>query len=167
MRELQLILVATFISVIVGGGLYFLAEGDNIATSYTPSFRTLEAGVNGPTDVLVQRKNYVFRQDVEFHAFWELLHGNAPGTKQPPAVRFANDHVIAVMHGVRSTGGYDIFIRDIIETPQERIIEIVRREPGPDCVVPEALTNPYHIVAVKKSDKPLRAVESVEEYSCG
>ncbi len=169
MKELQLLAVATFFSLLLGGGIFLLTEGGSIpglGSNYSPAFRTLDVGGNGPTDVLVQRKNYIFRDKDDYLAFWELLHGNDQSAKRAPFVNFARDHVVAVVSGVKATGGYDIYIRDIVEEVEERVIETVVVSPKNDCVLTQALTNPYHIVVVKKTDKPLRAVEIREEYSC-
>lgn len=169
MREIQLLAVAAFFALVVGGGLFLLATGglSELNSSYRPQFTTLVAEVNGPTDILTSRKNYIFRNQDDFTAFWELIYGNDPAAKNPPVIPFARDQVVAVISGVKSTGGYEIYIRDVIETPEERVIEIVSRIPGEDCQVTEALTNPFHIIRVKKTDKPLRAVEIEDVYRCG
>jgi len=170
MKELQLLAVATFFSLLIGGGIYLVVNGGSIpgfSSTYSPAFRTLDTSVNGPTDVLLQRKNYIFREEDDYYAFWELLHGNDPSAKRAPLVSFARDHVVAVMSGVKSSGGYDIYVKDIIEATDERIIEVVVVSPEAGCATTQALTNPYHIVVVKKTDKPLRAVEIEEDYSCG
>lgn len=169
MKELQLLAVATFFSLLLGGGIFLLTEGSAIpgfGSNYSPAFRTLDSGGDGPTDVLVQRKNYIFRDKDDYLAFWELLHGNDPSAKSAPFVNFARDHVIAVVSGVKATGGYDIYIQDIIEEVEERVIETVIVSPGDGCPVSQALSNPYHMVVVKKTDKPLRAVETIEVEEC-
>tara|TARA_B100000508_G_scaffold53235_1_gene41260 strand:- start:36931 stop:37446 length:516 start_codon:yes stop_codon:yes gene_type:complete len=170
MKELQLLALATFFSLIIGGGLFLLVEGDSIpgfGSNYSPAFKTLDVGIDGPTDVLVERKNYIFRDKDDYLAFWELLYGNDPTAQNAPFVNFTRDHVIAVVAGVKSSGGYDIYIRDIIEGIDERLIETIIISPDENCAATGALTNPYHIVVVKKTDKPLRAIEVREEYSCG
>ncbi|XKT75410.1 MAG: protease complex subunit PrcB family protein [Patescibacteria group bacterium UBA2103] len=169
MRELQLLAVATFFALIVGGGLFLLVSGglSDIGSTYRPQFKTVASSVSGPTDVLTSRKNYVFREQEDFVAFWELIYGNDPAATRPPVIAFARDHAIAVVAGVKNTGGYEIYVRDVIETPEERIVEVVMRSPGEGCQVTEAFTNPFQIISVKKTDKPLRAVEIKEEYSCG
>lgn len=170
MRELQLLAVATFFSLLVGGGVFLLTQGSSIpgfGSNYSPSFRTLDISAEGPTDVLVERKNYIFRDEDDYFAFWELLHGNDPTAKSAPFVNFTRDHVVAVVSGVNPTGGYDIYIQDIIDGVEERVIETVISSPASECVTTQALSNSYHMVVVKKTDKPLRAVETQEEYSCG
>lgn len=169
MRELQLLAIGTFFSLIVGGGLFLLFEGGNIpgfGSQYSPAFRTLDKSSFGPTDVLVQRKNYIFRDEDDYLAFWELLYGNDPGSKRPPLVSFSREHVIAVVGGVQSTGGYGIEITDIVDSIEDRTINITMSVPGSDCISTSVLSNPYHVVVVKKTDKILKAVEVKEEYSC-
>jgi len=169
MRQIQLLAIATFLSILVGGGIYLLVEKGDIPitdSAYSPTFRTLDISTQGPVDVLVQRKNYIFREEDEYLAFWELLHGNDPGARRAPLVSFARESVIAVMGGVHISGGYDIIIENISETPDERLIEILMTSPSSECSVASVLTNPYHMIVLKKTDKALRAVDRTEVYSC-
>lgn len=160
MRELQLILIATAISVIVGGGLYFFLQGGVPgASQYSPAFRTIDVSLSGPTNVLVDRKNYVFRSEGDFIAFWELLHGNEIRAPRPPQVAFDREQVIAVVGGIKPTGGYSIVVTDVVDTPGERIVYIESTAPSAGCSVTQSETNPYHIIAVKRTEKVLRAEE--------
>ena len=168
MREIQLIALGTIIAVFLGSGLFLVTDGDGIpglGSSYVPGFRTLDSG-SGPTDILVERKNYIFRDDQDYRAFWELVHGTQPGSRIPPIVSFTRNDVIAIVSGVQTTGGYSIRVDEIRETPEERIVEIVRMMPEENCIVTQALTNPYHMVVVQKTSKPLRAVEIEEVIAC-
>ena len=160
--------VATFLSLVVGGGIFLVVGGDSIPglnSEYSPAFRTLDKSTFGPTEVLVQRKNYVFRNEADYFAFWELIHGNDPAAKRPPLISFAREQVIAVVGGVRNEEGFDIYIKDIVDSTEERLIEVGVISSSGECQT-GALKNPYHMVVVKKTDKPLRAIEIKEEYSC-
>jgi len=160
----QVLIIATIISLFVGGGLYLLVNG--VDSNYSPSFRTLEQSIYGPTDVLVERKNYIFRTDDDYQAFWKLLHGNEATAKKAPVVSFAQNQVIAVVGGVSRVEGSDIYVKDIIDGTEDRIIKIVVVSPQGNCLDAREVLNPYHLVVVKKTDKPLRAVEVKEAYSC-
>jgi len=169
MKELQLLAIATFFSLLVGGGIFLVVEGDSlpgIGSSYSPGFKVLDVGLSGPTDVLVERKNYVFREEDDYLAFWELLHGNEVTAIRPPVVSFARNHVIAVVAGVQRTAGYSISIQDVVEAPEERVVKVLISVPGESCSVAQVQTNPYEVVVVKKTDKPLRAVETIEVEEC-
>lgn len=167
MRELQLIIIAAIISVLVGGGLYLVA-GDNspFNSEYSPRFRTVDISTTGPTGVLAERKNYIFRDEDDFIAFWELVHGNDPAAKRPPVIAFERDQVIAVMAGLKPTGGHSVLITDVVDTPGERIVYIENVSPGEGCFATQAQTNPYHVIAVKRTEKVLRAVESTVQEDC-
>lgn len=168
MRELQLLAVATFLSLVVGGGIFLVVGSDSIpglGSEYSPAFRTLDKNVSGPTEVLVERKNYIFRNEADYFAFWELIHGNDPGAKRPPLISFGREQVIAVVGGVRNEEGFDIYIKDIIDSTEERLIEVGLISSNGECFA-DAARNPYHMIVLKKTDKPLRAIEVQEEYSC-
>ena len=127
MRELQLLAVATLLSLIIGGGIYLMVGGNSIpglGSEYSPAFITLDKSVFGPTEVLVERKNYIFRNEADYFAFWELIHGNSPGAKRPPLISFGREQVIAVVGGVSNEEGFDIYIKDVTDSTEERLIEV-------------------------------------------
>jgi hypothetical protein len=166
----QILIISTIIGLFIGGGLYLLINGDGIpgvGSTYSPSFRTLEASIYGPTDVLVERKNYIFRTEKDYQAFWELLHGNEATAKKAPVVSFGQNHVIAVVGGVSTIAGADIYIKDIIDGTEDRVIQTVVVTPEEGCEEAREVLNPYHLVVVKKTDKPLKAAEIKEVYRCG
>lgn len=72
-----------------------------------------------------------------------------------PEVDFSENMIVAVFMGEVSTGGYALRIYDIVETESSVVVKMERTEPGPTCIVPQVLTQPYHIVQIAKTDKPV------------
>ena len=72
-----------------------------------------------------------------------------------PEVDFSENMVVAVFMGEASTGGYAIRICDIVDTGSFIVVKVEKTEPGPRCIVPMVLTQPYHIVQMAKTDKPV------------
>ena len=67
-------------------------------------------------------------------------------------VDFSKEMVIGVFLGEKPTGGYSVEITDVLK--QKDYIEFLIKinEPDPDEIVTEAITSPYHIIRLKRSD---------------
>ena len=71
-------------------------------------------------------------------------------------VNFDSEMVAWISLGMKNSGGYDVEIVNYVEETDEFIIICLESMPGPEDMVTEALTQPYHIVKMKKSDKTVR-----------
>lgn len=170
MRELQLITIAAVISIFIGGGAFYLSEQRAAVAGDEQGVRTLAQGTFGPTqegNMLTGRGNYILTNTNEFQAFWDILHAGTDPVPSLPRVVFAREDVIAVLHGIAPTGGYDIEVTDVVDTPRQRGVFVELTVPGPLCGTFDAVTNPFHLVAVPKSDLPLDAIESFAKTQCG
>jgi len=98
----------------------------------------------------------IIRSQDEFWRFWEQHTSLQSPPPEQPYVDFATHVVVAVVQGIQTTGGGpSITITDIqldaANHPANVTIRIVDDErPGPL----DALTNPYHIVVVRKACLP-------------
>ncbi|HKZ94207.1 MAG TPA: protease complex subunit PrcB family protein [Candidatus Bathyarchaeia archaeon] len=73
----------------------------------------------------------------------------------PPSIDFSKHTVIAAFMGEVNTGGYAVNVYDLIDTGSSIVAKIEKTRPGPTCIVTQALTQPYHIVQIAKTDKPI------------
>lgn len=73
-----------------------------------------------------------------------------------PVLDFKKFQVISGGLGMRSSGGYYIAIESVHELENAMFIHVLDVRPGPECVVPAALTNPSITFLVKKTDKPIK-----------
>jgi hypothetical protein len=71
-----------------------------------------------------------------------------------PLVDFDNEMVVAVSSGEKATGDYGIEIAKIEALQPKRVllITLVDSKPRADAITTQALTQPYHIVKLKKLD---------------
>lgn len=96
--------------------------------------------------------NRVIKTEGEWEKLWKR-HGAIRVPPEPaPAVDFEKEMVVAVFMGQKSTGGYAIEIKRIETTALRLRIIVERKEPGPDAIVTQALTAPFHFVAVGRSE---------------
>ena len=72
------------------------------------------------------------------------------------AVEFSKHTVIAVFQGQFPTGGYSVTITNITESQSSLLVSIEEKTPGPDSVVTQSFTQPYHIVKFRKISKPVK-----------
>jgi len=42
-----------------------------------------------------------------------------------------------------------------VETESTIVVKMERTEPGPTCIVPQVLTQPYHMVQIARTEKPV------------
>lgn len=71
----------------------------------------------------------------------------------PPEVDFSTNMVVAVFMGEVNTGGHALHIYEVVETESSIVVKMERIEPGPRCIVTQALTQPYHIIQIAKTEK--------------
>jgi hypothetical protein len=120
---------------------------------------TVDKGIGGAysepgTDTqLVWPQIRVIADQGEFTSFWESLHRNLTPIPPLPAVDFVRHDVIAVVDMVRPSGGYGIEVQEVLEGMDGIWLTIIRRKPGEGCLTTQSLTQPYHLVAVRKSGK--------------
>ena len=65
-----------------------------------------------------------------------------------PEVDFSRESVVAVFMGQRPTGGHAIRVEQVVREGPRLTVEVLLQAPGPDCMTTQALTQPYHMVAV-------------------
>ena len=121
-----------------------------VETDQAITFRVLS---KGQTSGLTQQKYLVLNDVRELIQLWQIHTSVNPAPI--PRVNFTNDMVIAVFMGEQRTGGYAIFIENIIE--REKVVDVivsqVRPKPGSSRIM--MITQPHMIVAMPRSKKPV------------
>lgn len=99
------------------------------------------------------KKNYVINNNEDWQSLWNKVYSIQKPTPPLPTVDFSKDIVIAVFQGVQGSGGYSIEIIKIVEAENSIKVFVRETSPGPSCTVTDALTQPYHIIKISKTDK--------------
>jgi hypothetical protein len=102
-------------------------------------FTTIDRGASSQIET---SRTVAVRTTAEWAALWK----DHAGEGKPPAVDFARSIVIAVFAGSRPTGGHSVEITRIEERDEELLVSYRERQPGPDDIVTQILTSPFHIV---------------------
>jgi len=108
------------------------------------NLETIDQGAYGNTE---EASLLAIRDQDTFESFWNSLHG---GNVEVPDVDFSEKMVLATVLGERPTGGYEAEITGVTRgsDPPEVSVSLTETEPGPNCIVTQAITVPYHIVKV-------------------
>ncbi len=123
--------------------------GDEVPGGREVKFETIERGSNSG---YTEAKCAAVSDKEAFKALWRRLYSPRSSIPDPPELRFDRGLVLGVFMGQQPTGGYAVTISSVRRTTDELIVEIDRRVPGPDEIVTQALTSPYHLVWVELED---------------
>ena len=101
-----------------------------------------------------ERKFLVIKSETEWKLLWQAHVQPFIPAKELPHVDFVNEMIVAVFLDEKPSGGYKVEITSIEEDRAKGQLRIVSRESKPPVgsVAIQALTQPYHVVRVKKSD---------------
>jgi PrcB C-terminal len=99
-----------------------------------------------------ERKFVVIETVNEWSELWNSHVSGSIPPKAPPSIDFQTEMIVAVFSGEKMTGGYDVEIIKIEEAHQTHVLSVTIRDskPPPDALVSQALTQPFHIVKLKK-----------------
>jgi hypothetical protein len=85
-----------------------------------------------------------------------------------PDVDFSKEMVIAAFAGTRNSGGYALSVSRISVYPDRIEIDLSLTQPGSDCMVTEALTQPFVFAKTGQSgDKPVNFNLAKATDGCG
>ncbi len=162
MRDAVILGVACVIAILVGGWLFFLDSKEASApTGGAVEVRILDQGQYAGIE---ERKNYRIRSLDELQQLWNMVYG--PAGPAIPGVDFAKDEVLAVFDGSHSTGGYSVEVESVQDTGLARVIQVIRTAPGTSCITTEALTSPFQMVVVPKTDLSIQREERMVIEEC-
>jgi len=98
----------------------------------------------------------VIKTEDQWREVWEKMNDLRFPGPEIPEIDFEKKMVIAVFMGKRSSGGYEIEIIKITRTEYEIVVEVKEKEPPAESFRTMALTQPYHMVVIKRFPLPER-----------
>jgi hypothetical protein len=105
---------------------------------------------------LEERAEEVVRDSAAWHALWSRIVDRYSPKPAAPEVDFGREMVLVAAMGQRPTGGYEITIESVTETGAELVAVVTHQQPGPRCFNTQAFTAPADLVAIPRSEKPVR-----------
>ena len=147
------------LTVAIGLSLGCLLDCNAAGGGQSVSIRSLAKGAfSGIRDA---RQEIVKAAD-EWEKLWKQHAIPAGTTGKIPPVDFSKEMVIVATLGTKRTGGYSIEIVSAEARDKSLIITVKKSAPPPGAITVQALTAPYHFVAVRRSDLKAEFVESQE-----
>ena len=110
------------------------------------SFNTLQKGTVSPHALDSQFQINVFRNEVGWANFWNLLYTNYSSKPALPSVNFSDNVILSVIDSSRSSGGYSITITQIQASTSGVTVYALQESPGQGCGSTTAFDQPFHIV---------------------
>ena len=108
---------------------------------------------------IADAKQEVIKDRAAWEKLWSQHSVNKRGENKIPEIDFTKEMVIFVAMGRQRTGGYSIEVVNVAVVDQKLKISFKRKSPPPGAMATMALTAPFHIVAVPKSDLKAEFVE--------
>ncbi len=101
----------------------------------------------------------------DFPTWKEFYHGHNPNGDIPP-INFDKDAVAVIMLGDRPTGGFWVRLDDVCTDENGVHIRYTEMIPGPDCDVPQIVTQPYMFISMPALEMPFHFEGKEEVYPC-
>jgi len=123
---------------------------------FTPDsllFDTIDSGTHsGIEEALTE----AYHTAESFHSLWEKhTSGSFPPPKFPD-IDFDSSMVLSAFRGMVNTGGYGIEITSVENLESEIVVSCLTTDPDPWAFTPSVISEPFHIVNITASDKPVR-----------
>lgn len=107
-----------------------------------------QSGIRDPRGIAV-------RDGETWGALWQEHTAGVDPPLPVPEVDFGREMVVAFFLGERPTGGYSVEIVRIILWPDGLVVRVAVTQPESGEIVPQVLTQPFHIVRVKRVELPV------------
>jgi hypothetical protein len=101
-----------------------------------------------------EKDNFIIKTQSD----WENLWKKAFPEQEIPRIDFDKKMVVAIFSGEKQTGGYEINIKEINYEKDKIIVKISESTPSKDAFVITAITSPFHIKVINKSDLPVEFI---------
>lgn len=99
---------------------------------------------------LSQPGQLVIKDQQSWENLWQKMFRDSA-----PAIDFDRSMVVAIFMGLQRTGGYAVTILSAEEREGQLVISYQETVPGPGDYVTQALTAPYHIKVIPRSELPV------------
>ncbi|MDO8508968.1 MAG: protease complex subunit PrcB family protein [Nanoarchaeota archaeon] len=124
------------------------------------SFKVL---LEGTQNSLSQKQTRIAKSTTDWTKLWGEMF---PEQILPSSPNFQEETIIALFLGEKPTGGYSIKVEKMIN--HLFYIEAIVKEstPGENCLLTQALTQPYTLVSIPKTNKQIIVTTVSENYAC-
>jgi hypothetical protein len=118
-----------------------------------PKIRTLAKGAFSGIEKATE---LVVTNSTQWAEVWKKHSAQQQPAKALPEVDFKTNSVVLVALGRKPTGGYAVEVSDVRSSEGKTEILVKTRAPKPGGIQLQALSAPFHIVAVPKISGPVK-----------
>ena len=163
MKRDGVIILGICVVAVVIGGVFFLMSGGGVSMSPGQEVGAVVLA-EGNAVGMDERKNYRLTNQEEYLSTWAMVYG--PEAPEPPVVDFATQEVLIAFDGQHPTGGYSVAVTSVVDGAGKREVTITHSMPGENCIVTDAVTSPFQIVAVPTSAREIKRTDIETVVAC-
>jgi protease stability complex PrcB-like protein len=99
-----------------------------------------------------EKRMVVINSEKDYKQLWDDVYANLDQLPKIPEVDLKKYTVVAVFMGAQKSGGFDIKIDKVTSMNDKLFIDVTDITPGVNCMVTDAITKPYDVVKIAKTD---------------
>ena len=151
-RSARAIVFGSIATLALGGQMICISSAGTVPAKAIGIEREWRGSSSGYTE----STQLVVRTEARWADVWAKLHQRRLPRPELPPIDFEREMALAVCMGERPSGGYAIQILDVLRAEETIVVQVEETEPSPESLQTMALTQPYHVVVVKRSPLPVR-----------
>ena len=114
-----------------------------------------EVLVNSFYSSVTEKKEIIATDRDEYIKIMNIAYEYLDRVPEIQEVDFNRYIVIAVFMGAKTSGGYSITVDKIIEKSDKITVYINEISPGKNCITTDAITYPFELIKIPKTDKKI------------
>lgn len=115
---------------------------------------------------LTQRNQAAIRDEDAWRSYWQRIEGDRAAWEIAPRPDFTKDMLVLASAGTKPTTGYSLRVLGANETSKQVTVTVVELTPGARCVVAASSTAPVIVVALPRSDRPVKFEQETQRLDC-
>lgn len=115
----------------------------------------MEIILDGTYSAVEDKREILLNNNEDFQKLMADVYKNLDQMPRIPVVDFNKNSVVAVFIGNRSNGGFMVAIDSITEGSKNLTVNITETTPGKNCMVTDAITRPFTLVKIPKTESKL------------
>lgn len=136
-------------------GLMLLA-GASGTPQETPHPFPIQTLARGTSSGVRERLVTVIKTEEAWRALWQRHIVGVEPRPAPPPVDFSREMVVAVFMGEQRTSGATVEVLEATRQEGAIVVRVREVSPPPEGIVLPVLTQPFHLVALPRSELPVR-----------
>lgn len=107
----------------------------------------------GSYSAITDKREVIIYNESEYQALMNDVYKNLDQKPNIPSVDFKKNSLVAVFIGSRTSGGFEVKIDNVTDGSDYLTVNVTETTPGKNCAVTDAITSPYVIVKIAKTEK--------------